>query len=335
MRYSTVFKECIREYEKSRERTAELLKKRKDEVYEIVPRISEIDEELSHTGFTLTKLVLTDQENRNEYIKELSKKNASLLKERAKLLNGAGYKRTYLDSIYECRICKDTGFFDGKRCACLNQKLIDKHYGLSNLRDRLKIENFEYFDIRYYSDETDTKAGISPRANIERIYQVCMDFVSNFNDVYSNLLFYGDTGLGKTFLCNCIAKDLLDSGKTVLYVTAPKLFKFFEDYRFNKDELDDPDEYADMVYKADLLIIDDLGAEFSTVISASELFNIVNARILEKKHTVISTNLNPITDFENSYSQRIVSRFVGYYAMLKFFGKDIRLSKKYSGKNKD
>lgn len=334
MGYSAIFKECLREYEKSRDACAELLNKRKEEIYANIPEIKKIDEELSKTGLRLTKMVLTDQGNQKEYIKELGKKNAELQKERSRLLTDAGYKKTYLDNIYECRTCKDTGFVEDKKCTCLSQKLIDKHYGLSNLRGRLKVENFEYFDIRYYSDESDPKTGISPRANVERIYQICMEFVSNFDKEYSNLLFYGDTGLGKTFLCNCIAKDLLDAGKTVLYVTAPRLFKFYEDYRFNKDELDDPDEYAEMINQADLLIIDDLGAEFSTVIGASELFNIINTRILEKKHTVISTNLNPLTDFENAYSQRIVSRFVGNYIMLKFIGKDIRLSKKYSGKNK-
>ncbi|MDR1687247.1 MAG: ATP-binding protein [Clostridiales bacterium] len=332
MGYSAVFKECMREYEKTRDKSAALLNIRKREIYGEIPRIEEIDGELSQTGLALTKLILTSGNSKADYVKELGKKNAALVKEKAKLLNGAGFKRTYLDGIYECKLCKDTGFADGKRCSCFKQKLIDKHYGLSNLHGRLKSENFDYFDIRYYSEEKDPKTGISPRANIERIYQVCMDFVTNFDEKYTNLLFYGDTGLGKTFLCNCIAKDLLDAGKTVLYVTAPKLFKFFDDYRFNREETDAPSEYLEMVHEADLLIIDDLGAEFSTVIGASELFNIINARILDKKHTVISTNLKPGTDFEDTYSQRIVSRFVGNYVMLKFIGKDIRLSKKYSSR---
>jgi len=332
MGYGDVFKECLRDYEKSRGRQAEIHRQRVEEIYEFIPRIKEIDEELALTGLRLTKMILQNKDGEKNYVKELSRTNTALQRERAKLLNDAGYKRTYLDALYECKTCKDTGFTESGRCACLNQKLIDKHYGLSNLQNRLKHETSDNFDIRYYSEEKDPAAGISPRANIERIYQVCMDFVKNFDSEYTNLLFYGNTGLGKTFLCSCIAKDLLDMGKTVLYVTAPVLFKFYEDYRFNKEELDEPAEYARMVNTADLLIIDDLGAEFASVCGASELFNIINNRILEKKHTIISTNLAPGTDLEDAYSQRIVSRFVGNYVMLKFIGTDIRFFKKYSGR---
>jgi len=329
MGYAVIFNECLREYEKTRDISAKLLLKRRNEVYEAIPRVKEIDLELARTGIDLAKVILSGDSGNGDHAKELNKTNAQLQRERVKLLNAAGYKKTYLDNTYECKLCKDTGFQGGVRCACFNQKLIDKHYNMSNLRERLKRENFEYFDIRYYSEEQEQQRGLSPRANIQRIYQICNDFVKNFDGKYSNLLFYGDTGLGKTFLCNCIAKDLLDAGKVVLYVTAPELFKFYENYRFNKDELDEPTSYADMVNTADLLIIDDLGAEFATVIGASELFNIINTRILEQRHTVISTNLNPGTDFEDTYSQRTVSRLVGNYVMLKFIGTDIRKSKKY------
>lgn len=323
---SQVLKEILRDYERDRGQANNLLNSRKNEVYMSVPRILEIERRLTATGLALAKSILNQSGSADKMIAELEKENATLAKERELLLIQNGYPPNYFTDIYKCGACRDTGYYDDNQCRCLKQKLINKHYGLSNLNKVLEDENFDTFNIRYYSPEVGD--GISPKQNMEVIYKNCSDFINNFGQGFSNLLFYGKTGLGKTFLCNCIAKDLLDMGKAVLYVTAPQLFKAIEKYRFHRDEMDEPEEYVGLIYNVDLLIIDDLGTEFSTVVTSTEFFNIINTRLLTKKPVIISTNLNP-GDFENQYSDRLTSRFFGYYKMMKFVGDDIRIMKKY------
>jgi len=331
MEQNSVFKEVLREYERDRGAAAQLLSKRREEVYTRIPRVKEIEDALTASGLDLTKAILSNGTNLAFLCQELEEVNKVLNAEKEKLMKEMGFPEDYFINIYKCGTCRDTGYYiaePGKRCFCMQQKLIEKYYELSNLQAALKEENFDTFDIKYYSDEVSEEVGISPKQNMERIYKICDSFVKNFGNDYINLLFYGKTGLGKTFLCNCIAKDLLDRGVSVLYVTAPQLFKTIENYRFNRDEMEAPQESIGIIYSVDLLIIDDLGTEFSTVVTNAEFFNIINIRLLGKKPVIISTNLYP-NDFESYYSDRITSRFFGNYRMMKFIGEDIRILKKY------
>lgn len=334
MSYKQAFKDVMRIYSIDRDASASLLKERRAEVYRKLPRVEEIDMLLSNASITAAKQIL-NKGDASSLLKELQDKSLSLKDEKSKLLAENNIPNDYFTNVHKCDLCKDTGYADNsKRCSCLNQRLIDKYYDLSNIRGLLKEENFDTFDLRYYSKTENAARGMSPHRNMQMIYKAALDFVMEFNpddgDSFQNLLFYGDTGLGKTFLCNCIAKDLLDRGHTVLYVTAPQIFKLVEDYRFNRSDLIEPDYAIDAVTDVELLVLDDLGAEFSTVVTSSALFNIINQRLLAKKPTVISTNLSP-AEFETQYSDRIVSRFLGNYKMLKFFGDDIRAKKKYGG----
>jgi len=329
MSYKTAFRDVIRAYEVDRDQAVALQKKRKEEVYEKLPNIREIDEAISKAGLDAAKFILSSG---NETAKTESwlKKSEGLIAEKKRILSENNIPEDYFTAVNRCNICKDTGYIENGRCRCLKQRMIDKYYDLSNIRDLLALENFDGFDIRYYSQAVDPTEGRSPYQNIQRIYRISTDFVKDFGQTFQNLLFYGDTGLGKTFMCNCIAKDLLDNGHTVLYVTAPRIFKLVEDYRFNRNDMDDADYVIDAVTDVDLLVLDDLGAEFSTVVTSAALFDIINQRLLAKKPTVISTNLS-LVEFEAQYSARIFSRFLGYYQMLKFIGDDIRAKKKYEG----
>ena len=329
MSYKTAFRDVIRDYQIDRDKSAALLKKRKDEVYESLPKLKELDEAIAQSALTAAKQILTIGE-KNKDIEKWLTSSQNLIAEKKQLLTENNIPEDYLTNIYRCTICEDTGYVENNRCRCLKQRMIDKYYDLSNIRDLLAIENFESFDIRYYSQTVDPIVGISPYQNIQRIYRISMDFVNEFKQSFQNLLFYGDTGLGKTFMCNCIAKDLLDAGHTVLYVTAPQIFKLVEDYRFNRNDMEEPDYVIDAVTDVDLLVLDDLGAEFSTVVTSAALFDIINQRLLAKKSTVISTNLS-LVEFEAQYSARIFSRFLGHYRMSKFIGDDIRAKKKYEG----
>jgi len=329
MAFKQLYKEVIREYEKDLLSSKKLLENHRREVYEKSPEIQRIDETLIGNGINIAKSMLSGDCDVKKSIEHLRKQTNALQNRKAELLDEAGFPPDYLTDIYKCKQCKDTGFVEDEKCSCFKQKLLVKYYNLSNLQSIIEDENFDTFDIRYYGTQIDPNTGISPNANIKNIYQNAIDFVRNFDNKFVNLLIYGETGLGKTFLCNCIAKDLIERGKTVLYLTAPQIFKKIEEYRFNREDLDDPDNQIEMIYEVDLLIIDDLGSEFSTVITLTELFNIVNTRLLQKKHTIFSTNLT-LNDLQNSYTDRIISRFLAYYKMMGYFGDDIRVKKKLS-----
>lgn len=325
---TAIYKQVLREYDALRTSAEREQRNNRNYVYAAVPEIEAIDKEIAMTGIKIARLVLSNPENTDTLTAQLMEQTTALHLRKRGLLEKEGFPPDILEQKYICPKCKDTGFIGSQKCTCLNQKLIDRAYGQSNLKDVLDKENFDFFDLRYYSDVTDPKEGISPLKNMQNHYMHCINFVNHFNTEFQNLLLYGDTGLGKTFLCNCIAKDLLDAGKTVLYITAPKLFKIIEDERFHTPDEEKTASYLDDVLSVDLFIIDDLGTEFSTILSSSELFNILNTRLLEKHPVIISTNLAP-KDLINQYSDRIVSRIMGSYRALKFFGEDIRIKKKF------
>jgi len=324
----------MRGYETSRREAEAVLEERRAAIYHSFPQVAKIDQKLSEIGLSLAKLALAKDELA---IQEARAKSEALKQEKAALLAKGGVPKDYFTAVYNCMACSDTGHKPSEpghlpeRCNCLRQKLVDAYYSLSNIRGILDEENFDTFDTRWFSPTIVESEGISPLTNMKAIYRVATDFVQDFKTKFDNLLLYGRTGLGKTFVCHCIAKDLLDAGHTVLYLTAPRLFKIIEDYRFNRDALTEPDEMLEAVSDVDLLILDDLGAEFVTVVTSSALFDIINQRILTKKPMIISSNLSP-HELENHYSERIVSRLSGYYRMIKFFGEDIRTKRMYGGR---
>jgi len=334
MGYKSVYREVMRGYESLREQAQELLDERRRVLYEKAPRVKEIENEVKSIGLTLVKLALAGDENG---IKKARDHVAALELEKKNAIAAAGMGEDYLAAVYQCSECEDTGYKAAaagqiaERCSCLKQRLIEAYYSLSNIKGVLQDENFDTFDYRCFNPAINEAEGLSPLVNMQAVYRIATNFVQDFDTSFNNLLLYGRTGLGKTFVCHCIAKDLLDAGHTVLYLTAPRLFKVVEDYRFNRDALTEPDEMLDAVTDVDLLILDDLGAEFVTVVTSSALFDIINQRLLAKKSTVISTNLSP-TELERSYSERIASRFTGYYRMIKFFGDDVRVRSKYGGR---
>ena len=324
------YKRLIREYDLKRSRAEALMLKHQEEVYEKVPEIKHIDDKLSQSGIALVRSMLTSPTGNS--IEDFKKNADDLALTKKMLLVEAGYPKDYLDTVYECPHCKDTGFIGSKPCSCFKQNLVNIAYEQSNLKHILAVENFTNFNINYYSKETIEGSNLSPYHNMSRIYQYCVGFIENFEFERANLLFYGQTGLGKTFLCNCIAKELLDKGYTVLYLTAPQLFKLFDEARFHREDmLDNAKDILNTLTEADLLIIDDLGSEAATSISLSEFFDVLNTRYLNQNSTIISTNLPP-NDWKNYYSERIVSRIFGNYTTMKFIGNDIRILKKYQKK---
>lgn len=322
-----IYKEILREYDALRTRKAAELRERKEDLYTRFPRLAEIERELSMLGVSTAKLVLLKPEEREQAVASMQQRQRDLEDERMGILAKNCLSPSLLKMEYACDVCKDTGYVENSPCACMRHKLMDRLYDQSNVREVVKVENFDTFDLRLFSDAVVAAEGISPKENAQRNLKKAMEFAEH--PVGDNLLLYGGAGRGKTFLCNCIAKEVLEQGKTVLYLTAGQLFKQLEDMRFRNKEEEEPFDWDRELLDADLLIIDDLGTEFATVFTASELFRIVNDRKLRQRPVVISTNLDYKALMEQ-YSDRVMSRLIGEYTTLKFFGEDIRMKKKYS-----
>ena len=269
---------------------------------------------------------------KKEYLDTLKVKIEQLKKEKKQILESLGLSMEYLQPYYNCKICKDTGyvFENGKTsmCNCLKQKIYNIEYNQKN-ENIIKNQIFDNFNINLFSDEINEKkynSNISPRENILDIKEAAINFINNLDDENTkNLIFSGGTGLGKTFLSNCIVNDLLEKGKTVMYQTAPVMLDNLVADLFAKPE--NQTGISANLLSVDLLVIDDLGTESLNSLKFTELYKIINTRLLSKKtKTIISTNLD-LKGLLNTYDERLVSRFIGYYDIYRFYGDDIRLKK--------
>ncbi len=320
------YKYIMQQYEEKQLHIKHEIKKRKDEIYHRIPLIKVLDDEIASNSISTTCYIIEHPDESADKLEELQENNLILSRKKFHLLAENGYPKDYMQPTYACNMCKDTGYIGRDKCSCLRQAMIDIAYEQSNIKTVIKEENFDTFSLHYYSEETDPRYNLSPLENAHIVHDKCKRFVVNFDKDFTNIILYGQAGLGKTFLCNCIAKALLDTSHTVIYLTAFQLFKLFEDYKFNNNDSKVPDEQIQSIFDCDLLIIDDLGTELNTRFTGVELFNCLNTRLLNKKSTLISTNLSP-TDWSKQYSDRIVSRIFGNYEPLKLFGSDIRLKK--------
>lgn len=327
---SDVFKLIERNYEYKRNianKNAAILK---EETYSKFPRLQEIDNLISRCGIEATKATIAGSCDKEAILLELEQKIAKLRKEKDDLLKSINVS---LKPKYSCDKCNDSGYeisSNGtKMCNCFKQELINEAYNKSNL-NRLQEDNFNTFDLSVFSDEPNVqKYGISlsPQENMKRVKALCEKFIENFDTPnQKNLLFTGTPGIGKTFLSSCIANELLKEGYTVLYQTAPVLLDCIFEYKYNSKE--NSKELYDNLFNVNLLIIDDLGTENLTSAKFSELFTIINSRLLNSKtKTIISTNLS-LDGLAKNYDDRMLSRIIGNFDICKFFGDDLRLKRK-------
>lgn len=331
---SSALKPLLTEYEQKKAYAEQQANLRKIELFEKVPVLQEIENKLSSLAISTTKLLI--QNNDITLLEDLQKQIATLKQQKEDILKKLHLEPDYLLPHYECSICKDTGYvtnanYTSSMCSCLKQKIFDIEYNKSNICN-LNSQNFANFTDTLYSDEINKEKyhiDISPRENIKKIKELCLNFIQNFDSPNEkNLLFTGNTGLGKTFLSSCIANELLKQQKNVLYQTAPVMLDTIINYRFGKSN-SNKDIY-DNLLNVDLLIIDDLGTECMNNMKFTELFNIINTRLLNQNRvmkTIISTNLS-LKNLYDTYDERIVSRIVGNYNICYFFGDDIRFKKR-------
>ncbi len=332
---SGVFRKVERDYNLKRQRAQSDAKTYKKNVYDENPRLSEIEDEINMISVKSAKArIFSDDLSRQVEQEKLEMKLYRLNREYDDILSQIGLTRKDFEPKYECVKCKDTGFVKNKMCSCFSQELINESFKQSNI-SKIKDENFSTFDFGYYSTTRDReKYGIdkSPFENIDGIKKLSLKFSQNLDDTsQKNLLFTGSTGLGKTFLANCVASEAIKQGKSVIYQTAPILLDKMVDYKFKFNKTEDEREEYDKIFNVDLLIIDDLGTESMNSAKFSELFNILNTRLLKNKKILISTNLTP-QEIKKEYEERIFSRFVGDFMVCRFVGDDIRLIKKKMSK---
>ena len=319
----------LQEYEKKRYDAEQKSKLKKQKLYANHNILENIEKKINIYSIQKINLILNSSDAFQDEIKNIDNKILELKKEKEKILNSLSIPKDYFLPQYECKICNDTGYIKEnnitKMCPCLKQKIFNLEYNKSNIGN-IEKENFSTFRLDLYSDTVDSNFNISPRENIKIIKSIAEKFIINFdNPDEKNLLFKVNTGLGKTFLCNCIANELLKKNKTVLYQTAPIMIDAIMDYRFGKNNVDN--NLLEHLLNVDLLIIDDLGTEAINNMKLTELFTILNSRILNQNHkitkTIISTNLN-LNNIFSIYNERIGSRIVGYYNICRCIGDDIR-----------
>lgn len=313
----------MRKYEARQLQNQHILQERKEALYEKQPKLKELDDAISHASVTQARKLLSGDD---AALNELKAQLTTLREEKQALLSSMHLPDDYLVPPYVCPDCKDTGFIDGKRCHCFEQASIDLIYTQSNIRRILEKENFKHFSFSYYAkDDLNPSTGKSSYDTAFGAVKTAKNFIRHFDDCFENLFLFGDTGVGKTFLSNCIAKELLDTGHSVIYLTAFELFDIFSRSTFQKDS--DAIHANQNIFRCDLLIIDDLGTESSNSFTSSQFFLCINERLLREKSTIISTNLRP-TQLTDLYSERTFSRISSNYRMLKLVGEDIRIKKK-------
>lgn len=316
--------EILAERRLNAEKTAD---QRREIIFSRVPRLKELDNEISSANIQIARIVVKGGDVVAEMTK-LKDRNIALQKEFAELLSANGYSENVLEPRYCCEKCSDRGQYEEKgrsvMCSCMKNLLVTVACEELNKTAPLSLSTFETFNIDYYSKEKDERTGISPYFVMSRVYDFCIKYAGEFNEHSGSILMKGNTGLGKTHLSLAIANEVLKKGYGVIYVSAPVLLQRLEKNYFSNDKSDDIEQ---LVTNCDLLIIDDLGTEFKTQFSSSQLYNVCNSRILKNKPIIISTNLTP-EEMKDDYSERFVSRIFGGAQTLDFLGEDIRILKK-------
>ena len=316
----TAFEQILKEYDEKQLKAARELRERREQIEREVPRLKEIEDEIA--GLSVSEAIsrISGKALPGSYKDQL----ASLRAEKDKVLSEAGFTEDDLNAHYECEKCRDTGYVGNELCTCFKERVTNILYDQSNIKGILKEENFGTYSFKYYPKGEALDAA-------KNALQKAESFIRDFSRSEDNLFITGAAGVGKTFLTNCIAKELLDQGYFVVYLSAIRLFDILSDVTFGSFRTGSEGASSEFVkkhiYDCDLLIIDDLGTEMVNSFTATQLFNCVNERILSKKHTIISTNLS-LKQLQDNYSERIFSRIANKYTFIKLLGNDIRMTKK-------
>ena len=315
----------MREYGRQQIENHHKLEERRKEIYARLPVVKQLEAEIAERSVACAKKLLEGDKSVLDRLKEDLK---DLREQKSLIIRAAGYPDDYLELHYRCPDCRDTGLVDGRKCHCFLQAQMKLLHAQSNLEDVLERENFKALSYEYYDDtEILPQLGITNAAYMRRVVAGCKEFVRVFDKKHDNLLFTGSTGVGKTFLTNCIARELMDDFHSVIYLTASDLFDVFSRNKFDYDNAEDMKDMYRFILDCDLLIIDDLGTELNNSFTSSRLFYCINERMNMSRSTIISTNLT-LARLRDSYTDRVTSRIMSGYRIIPLYGGDIRLLKK-------
>lgn len=288
------------------------LEERRKEVFDKIPSYSKTEEDM--VTFSAERARALIRGNKEE-ADRLAEKIEDLLRNQKLALIEAGFPIDYLEPIYTCKECKDTGFVDGNRCSCFRLALIERLFEQNNIRDYLSNENFS--SIRY-----DLQIGEDER-RFEKAVSKARNFVEEIENGPQNICFSGPVGTGKSFLSKCILGEMLKKGYSCIYFSAPTLFSTIGDYKFHKSASQTVNP-TELLYSCDLLVIDDLGTELTNSFCVSELLTLLNEREKARKSMVISTNLS-LEELNNTYSDRVFSRMFSNFEFCPLTGQDVRI----------
>ncbi len=315
-----VYEEVQKKLYQMRNNSWEELNRKKDIFYKRFPEAEKIEKQLAFTAVESARAVLSGANSRLELCK-LREKNKSLKEDLKNILLSVELPEDYLEIHHSCEKCKDEGFIDGVMCDCMKNMLKKEAYNRLNKMSPLELSSFDNFSLDYYSEIPFNENEQSSRKRMELIFNFCKKYVDGFTKNSPGLLMTGNTGLGKTHLSLAIAREVINKGFGVIYGSTQNIVSEMEKEKFQNRFGSEESErhYVD----CDLLIIDDLGTEYSTPFSSAAIYNIINSRIMRNKPTIISTNLS-MKEMEKNYSPRMVSRIIGNNIRLEFLGSDIR-----------
>lgn len=311
IQYDRIF----RQYEETQRANRLEAERRHADVYERIPNYRELEETVASLSVVQGKKLLSGDENA---LVELRKNLTELKSRKKQLLLDAGFPEDYLDPVFSCPDCQDTGYINREKCHCFRQAEISLLYEQSGIQDLLNQNNFSLLSYDYYTGEA--------LILFQNAVKTCQRFIKNFNSDYHNLFFYGTVGTGKSFLSCCVAKELMDRGHSVIYFGATGLFDLLSGVAFHTQNRDERQNAYSDLYQCDLLIIDDLGTELTNQFTSSQLFSLLNERHLGKKSTLISTNFT-LAQLRDRYSDRIFSRITSNFEVCRLAGEDIRMYK--------
>ncbi len=315
----------MREYDQKQYRARREQEERIRQVELMIPQMRQIEAEIGQTALRQARRALSREPGA---LARCRRELDELREQKTALLEASGLPADYMEIQYACPKCKDTGFVEGQKCECFRRAEMAVYYNQSNLKGVLERENFSTFTDRYYeSGEMEPGRAETVREHMMQVKQACEAYAAAFSTQGGNLLLTGPAGVGKTFLSHCIAHALMAQCVEILYLSASELFDIFSE-KIAANRTGESDERYRYVMDCELLIIDDLGTEWSNSFTNAQLFTCLNERGLKNKSTIISTNLS-LAGLADLYSERVVSRIISEYQVLELFGEDIRIKKKF------
>ena len=302
-----------------RRETAEREAEQKAEELELLsPELRALNRKLSAAGLKAVQLAIAGDQAAMDRLRD---ENLADQERRREILESLGSSEEALEVHYTCSVCNDTGIVGNHYCDCFKRLVKSLQTENLNAVSPAGDSTFDNFNLAYYQGVTDPETGVDAYSRMGQIVSYCEAYAEDFGLSSPSLILYGNTGLGKTHLSLAIANKAIEKGFNVVYGSAHNLLSEIEKEHFGRLKTDDSPE--DNVLNADLLILDDLGAEFSTSFTVSMVYNIINTRILKGLPTIISTNLW-YDEISDKYGNRVYSRIIGNYTPLEFAGRDVR-----------